>query len=89
MTQALGWAVVASGARVFVRSVSDTRRASIINWLVTEKQVGVYAYHTDDDIERLWGHYGQYVDVRQVVITDDPLMVSPSDQNTPTVHRGT
>lgn len=72
MTKATGWAVVASGARIFVRSISETRRAAIVNWLVTEKHQFITNFHDDDDIEEMWKHFGAYVDCRQVSITDAP-----------------
>lgn len=71
MTKALAWAVVATGARVCVNSVSDTRRAAIINWLVAEKKQQITVYHSDEQIEALWKHFGEYVDCKRVTITDD------------------
>lgn len=73
MTEAIGWAVVASGARIYVRTVSDTRRAAIINWLVTEKHQSITMFHGDEQIERMWKHHGAYVDCRQVTISDSPI----------------
>ncbi len=70
MTEAVGWAVLAPGGRLFVNSVSETRRASVINWLVTEKLQSITMYHTDDQIESMWKHFGAYVDCRQVTISD-------------------
>lgn len=48
-----GWAVRdARGVRI--KTVSDTRRASIVNWLVTERRVPICLDMTDDAIERQW-----------------------------------
>lgn len=70
MTEATAWAVLASGGRIIcVNSVAETRRAAIINWLVTEKHCDIRNSHTDDDVERMWKHHGQYVDCRHVTIT--------------------
>lgn len=69
MTEATGWAVV-SASKLYVRSVSETRRAAIVNWLVTEKDVCVMSYHTDAAIEEMWKFHGQYVDCREVTISE-------------------
>jgi hypothetical protein len=37
-----------------VRTVSDTRRAAIINWLVTEAGVLITSFHSDDQINAIW-----------------------------------
>lgn len=74
MSTAPGWAVVKSNGLIHIKTVSDTRRAAIINWLVTEKQVRIYTYHTDADIEAIWKHYGSYVECRQITVSlADPL----------------
>jgi hypothetical protein len=70
MAEAVGWAVVASGARIFVKTVSETRRAAIINYLVVEHEQLITIYHSDQQIEALWKHLGQYVECKQVKITD-------------------
>lgn len=51
--KAEGWAVVSKG-NILVRTVSDTRRAALVNWLVTEARVLVLTSWTDDDIETAW-----------------------------------
>lgn len=65
-----GWAV-ASNFRgdIYIKTVSDTRRAAIINWLVTEGGIPITKYHTDADIERLWNKLGQYVEACPVKIS--------------------
>lgn len=68
MTEAIGWAVVDNGD-IKVNTVSDTRRASIINWLVTERGCRIYNQMTDEQIERLWFQYRpDEVDVSYVSI---------------------
>lgn len=66
-----GWAVVAMNGDIYIKTVSDTRRAAIINWLGTEKRVMVANYHTDDDIEQMWRAYGQYAEVEPVIVSRD------------------
>lgn len=48
-----GWAVV-QGGEILVKTVSDTRRAAIVNWLVTEAEIMVLNSWTDDRIEAIW-----------------------------------
>lgn len=64
-----GWAVTAMNGEIYIKTVSDTRRAAIINWLVTEKNCIVKAYHTDADIEQMWKHFGQYAYVEPVIVS--------------------
>lgn len=49
----IGWAVVERG-EVNIRTVSDTRRAAIVNWLVVDRRVLVTTAMADHQIERLW-----------------------------------
>jgi len=78
MSTAPGWAVVKSNGLIYIKTVSDTRRAAIINWLVTEKQIPIFAYHTDADVEAYWKHYGNYAECRQISVS----LVSPADRGT-------
>lgn len=48
-----GWAVVRKGF-IDVRTVADTRRAAIVNWLVTEAGTMITNMHSDEDIEAIW-----------------------------------
>lgn len=50
---ALGWAVI-DGDAIKVRTVSDTRRAAIVNWLLTERRKLIVGGTTDATIERFW-----------------------------------
>lgn len=73
MGNAIGWAVLKGTGRVLIRTVSDTRRAAIVNFLVSECQQMVTSMHTDEDIENMWGHYGKYSLVSPVAITPTEL----------------
>ena len=70
MTEAVGWAVTAPGARIYIKTISETRRAAIINYLVVEHQQLITIYHSDEQIEAMWKHFGGHVNCRQVKITD-------------------
>lgn len=48
-----GWGVVDRDG-INIRTVSDTRRAAIINWLVTEARTMISNAHEDDHINALW-----------------------------------
>jgi hypothetical protein len=49
----VAWAVIDDDA-IKVRTVSDTQRAAMVNWLVTECGCMIYSYITDEQIEHLW-----------------------------------
>ena len=53
MVAAKGWAVVQKG-ELLVRTVSPTRRAALVNWLVVEAAVRVGADWNDARIEHAW-----------------------------------
>lgn len=54
MTKAAeGWAVVSNG-KINVRTVNPTRRGALVNWLVVEGKVMVYASDSDVTIENAW-----------------------------------
>jgi hypothetical protein len=50
---ASGWAVVKDG-KIDVRTVCETRRAALVNWLVTEKRLFVTVFDVDEQIEHWW-----------------------------------
>lgn len=66
--EARGWAVV-TNQTIDVRTVADTKRAAIVNWLVAGQGNGmpriVLATHNDGEIEKMWqvlsGKYGATV----------------------------
>ena len=47
-----GWAVIKES--IIVNTVSSTRRAAIVNWLVASGRMTVMATVTDDMIEQAW-----------------------------------
>lgn len=47
------WAIVHKGT-IDIRTVSPTRRAAIVNWLVVERGYLITNAHTDEQIEMLW-----------------------------------
>jgi hypothetical protein len=49
----IGWAVC-KGGRIDIRTVSETRRAAVVNWLLVGAAVPVNANCSDGEIERLW-----------------------------------
>lgn len=58
MTADVGWAVSDNSA-IIVNTVSDTRRAAIVNWLVAGKNVMVYSETTDEQIDVMWNRYSR------------------------------
>lgn len=52
MTTAKGWAVIKHGL-IDMKTVADTRRAAIVNWLYLEGTM-VYRWTTDDEIDDMW-----------------------------------
>lgn len=76
MSSNKGWAVVTNGGDLLVRTVSDTRRAAIINYLVTEHRVLITIFDSDENIENFWRHYGEYAECREVNIQTIPRNVS-------------
>lgn len=54
-----GWAVI-DGVEILVRTVMDTRRAAIVNYLVVHREIQVKQSWTDADIETAWAvHCGE------------------------------
>lgn len=49
-----GWAIMDSRGRILIRTVSDTRRAAIINWLCTEAGLMATRFAFDEQIEQAW-----------------------------------
>lgn len=72
MSSAKGWGIERHNGELLVRTISDTRRAAIVNYLITEHQVSLTIFDTDENIENLWRHYGQYAEARQVHIQTTP-----------------
>jgi methyl coenzyme M reductase beta subunit len=69
---ARGYAVIEQG-QIDIRSVSPTRRAAIVNWLVTAKRLVATHNTTDEQIERAWqAHKGGAEAVIVTIIAFDP-----------------
>lgn len=51
--RATGWAVI-HGETILTKTVSDTQRAAIVNWLVTDAGRMILASHSDEEINRMW-----------------------------------
>jgi hypothetical protein len=64
------WACFNEHGQVLVRTISDTRRAAIVNWIVTERSIFIGANYTDEQIERSWQCLKGLCEVRRVVIID-------------------
>lgn len=62
------WAVVDNGG-INIRSVSPTRRAALVNWLVTERQLQATIFATDEDIERTWEANKGSAEATKVAVT--------------------
>lgn len=62
-----GWAVV-EGDLIRIRTVSDTQRAAMVNWLVAEKGIFVHANMGDDAIERLFHRHKFGAMVQKVTV---------------------
>lgn len=70
MSTAGAWAVINSfNGEINVRSISPTRRAAIVNWLVVEEQLPIMALHSDEEIEEIWKHFGKHAECVQVTVT--------------------
>ncbi len=63
------WAVK-EGDKINIRTVSDTRRAAIVNWLVVVPRVMIYNHMTDAEIESLWKHRPGVAEIIKVNVTE-------------------
>ncbi len=60
---------VIAGEKIDVRTVSETRRAAIVNWLVVSRACLISSMTTDEQIEALWDEFGRDADVASVEIS--------------------
>jgi hypothetical protein len=67
MTSAVGYAVVDDDG-INVRTVSPTRRAAIVNWLLIECGLLAMQITTDVEIEQAWNAHRDTANVRTVGI---------------------
>lgn len=64
-----GWAVHDTEAGILVKTVSDTRRAAIVNWLCTKGGLLPTMSTPDDLIENEWRARRGSAEVMQVTIS--------------------
>lgn len=65
---AKGWAIVERGV-ISVRSVSPTRRAAIVNFLIVSRTITVHNGMSDEFIEQLWNKHRHDAEPLEVTIT--------------------
>lgn len=70
ISRAEGWAVKDVDTGINIRTVSDTRRAAIVNWLVVECGVAVSMGHDDLQIEKLWRQLCGASEALPIVVTN-------------------
>jgi hypothetical protein len=68
MPEARGWAVVQNG-ELLVKTVSPTRRAAIVNWLVVEGGLFVQDAWSDAMIETAWEHAHSFKNAELAEVT--------------------
>lgn len=51
--QGSGFAIMTDGA-IDMRTVCESRRGAVVNWLVSAASIFIFKWHTDADIENLW-----------------------------------
>jgi hypothetical protein len=70
MVSAEAWAVVdCYGTNILQNTISETRRAAIINWLVTVGGVWVRNTTTDQEIEDLWEKRPAHTQVLPITVS--------------------
>jgi hypothetical protein len=68
MMAAQGWAV-SHKDEIHLDTVAPTRRAAIINWLTTSKDIMALAQCPDDVLEKLWDTLREDADLTEIVVT--------------------
>ena len=68
MMAARGWAV-SHKEQIHLHTVAPTRRAAIINWLTTFKDIMALAQCPDDVLEKLWDTLREDADLTEIVVT--------------------
>jgi hypothetical protein len=68
MMAARGWAV-SHKDQIHLDTVAPTRRAAIINWLTTSKDIMALAQCPDDVLEKLWDTLREDADLTEIVVT--------------------
>lgn len=67
MISATGWAVIDRDL-ISVRSISETRRGAIVNFLIVNRRAVVLDWMTDGMIEELWQTHRHGAEAMQVLI---------------------
>ncbi|WP_029581970.1 hypothetical protein [Bradyrhizobium sp. URHD0069] len=74
-----GYAILSFGL-IEVATVSPTRRGALVNWLVTTARRPIYAWTTDEEIERHWREScGSRRDHDCIEVAITPAAMSPAD----------
>jgi hypothetical protein len=68
MIGAQGWAVCHND-QIHLDTVAPTRRAAIINWLTTSKDIMALAQCPDAVLEKLWDTLREGADLMEIVVT--------------------
>jgi hypothetical protein len=68
MMGAQGWAVCQND-QIHLHTVAPTRRAAIINWLTTSKDIMALAQCSDDVLEKLWDTLREDADLMKILVT--------------------
>ena len=63
-----GWAVAGSNDQVDLRTVGETRRSALVNWLVAGVGIAVYTYTTDEQIENAWDMMSKKLGTRVIEV---------------------
>ncbi len=66
-----GYAVILDN-KIDVKTVSPTRRAAKVNWLVVNMLCPIYTTTTDDQIEQMWSDLASGAFVAEVTISLTP-----------------
>ena len=64
---ATGYAILEHG-EIKIRTVSDTRRAAIVNWLCAERHLLTLAVASDQSLEEMWQHNRGTAEAVRVVV---------------------
>jgi hypothetical protein len=75
---AQGYAAVNYRGEILVKTLSDTRRAAMINWLVTEALQMIFSTDTDSEIEQKFYDHAS----KRGLATIEPvtIAISPADR---------
>lgn len=68
-SRASGWCVLDRAGAILINTVTDSRRSSIMNWLVGECKIAVVLGTTDARIEEAWARLRPVYAVEVVPVT--------------------